>query len=98
MAFGNRRDKRVAFMRGLPAQLIAIDGSWQLSCRVIDISQSGAKIVLPQQTETLDLTDFSLRFCASVARRCRVVRVEGGCVGVEFIRAPAKPAAVRKSR
>ncbi len=92
MAFGDRKDKRVVFMRGLPAHIVALDGSWTLPCRVLDISQSGAKITLASMPEDIRLADFSLKFAASVTRRCRVARVDGNDIGLEFIQTTAKPA------
>ena len=42
--------------------------------------------------EDIRLADFSLKFAASVTRRCRVARVDGNDIGLEFIQTTAKPA------
>lgn len=91
MAFGDRRERRVAFRGGVPAQLVGADRSWRLSCRVFDISRSGAKVVLPGRLpEKSSITEFHLEFCPSVARRCRLARLDGTCLGVQFVRMPAE--------
>ncbi len=90
MAFGDRKSKRVVFQRGVPAQLVAINESWRMPCLVCDVSRSGAKIALPgARPANIDLKEFSLKFCAAVTRRCRLVRIDGDHIGVEYVQASA---------
>jgi hypothetical protein len=38
--------ERVAFDRGYPAHMMAIDGTWGRPCRLMDVSETGAKMTV----------------------------------------------------
>jgi len=86
----NRR-KSVRRAIGYKARIIANDGSWGRDCRVLDVSQTGAKLAIEQPAELPD--DFVLALSArgSAMRHCRVVWTTEREVGVRF----EKPAAAR---
>jgi len=78
--------KLVRFEHGLPAALVAIDGTWRRDCVVQDISQSGATLTVGA-INGLQLTEFFLLFSSiGVAyRRCEMAWVNGDQLGVSFI-------------
>jgi hypothetical protein len=89
MAFGNRQHERVDFERGIAVSIMGIDGTWRRSCLMIDISQTGARLSVEGSIEGLDLKEFFLLLSSTglAYRRCRMVRVAGDQIGVEFLRA-----------
>jgi hypothetical protein len=89
MAFGNRQHERVDFERGVAVHIMGIDGTWRRSCLMIDISQTGARLSVEGSIEGLDLKEFFLLLSSTglAYRRCRMVRVAGDQIGVEFLRA-----------
>ena len=99
MTFGDRKSSRVSFENGVSAHIVGIDGSWRVACRMFDVSQTGARLVLDESTEGVDLKEFFLALSASggVYRRCELIRLNGSEIGVRFLKAPeAKKAAARK--
>src|SRR4051794_6540898 len=45
MAAGDQRKTgRVSFSKGIPARIIAIDGTWSRECVMLDIGDTGAKL------------------------------------------------------
>jgi hypothetical protein len=94
MAFGNRKSDRVDFERGIPIFIMGIDGTWRRNCVMIDVSQTGARLCIEGAFEGLDLKEFFLLLSSTglVYRRCRLVRVTGDQIGVEFLKqATTKP-------
>jgi hypothetical protein len=88
----NRR-KFVRRAIGYGATIFASDGSWSRKCRVIDISQSGAKLGLDQRSELPQNFVLALSERGGPTRRCRVMWTADEQVGVEFER-PKKGGAV----
>ena len=88
MAFGNRKSERVDFERGIPIHIMGIDGTWRRDCVMIDVSQTGARLRIEGSYEGLDLKEFFLLLSSTglVYRRCRLVRVTGDQIGVEFLK------------
>src|SRR4030095_11986188 len=41
-----RRGERVVFERGIPAHMMAIDGTWRRDCIMEDVSETGAKLTV----------------------------------------------------
>jgi PilZ domain len=80
---GNRR-KFSRRSLNYPAKIIANDGSWNRDCRLVDVSDGGARLV----TETpLELPgDFTLALSGKIARRCQLKWIEDCEVGVLFVR------------
>jgi hypothetical protein len=78
----------VKFARGVEAQMIGIDGSWQRQCTVFDISASGARLILRDPSHHPDRSEFFLLLSSvgAVHRRCKVVRRAGDQIGVKFLK------------
>jgi len=94
MAYGDRKSERVDFDRGIPVYLMAIDGTWRRDSMMIDVSQTGARLLIEGSLEGLDLKEFFLPLSSTglAYRRCRLVRVAGDQIGVEFLdKETAKP-------
>lgn len=85
----NRR-KSVRRAIGYGATIVAPDAAWTRKCRVLDISQSGARLALEQPGEIAKDFVLMLSENGGPKRRCHVVWTADGQVGVEF-EAPKKP-------
>jgi hypothetical protein len=87
MAFGDRKSERVDFERGVRVHIMGIDGTWRRDCVMIDVSQTGARLCIEGSFEGLDLKEFFLLLSSTglAYRRCRMVRVAGDQIGVEFL-------------
>jgi hypothetical protein len=87
MAFGNRKSERVDFERGIHVFIMGIDGTWRRDCMMFDVSQTGARLCIEGSFEGLDLKEFFLLLSSTglAYRRCRMVRVAGEMIGVEFL-------------
>lgn len=87
MAFGNRKSERVDFERGIHVYMMGIDGTWRRDCLMIDVSQTGARLCVKGSFEGLDLKEFFLLLSSTglAFRRCRMVRIAGDQIGVEFL-------------
>ena len=83
-----RKAKRVVFTRGYNAQIMAIDGTWRRACKIEDISETGAKLLIEGLIEGLSLQEFLLVLSStgSAFRRCQLAWVNGGSIGVYFLR------------
>ena len=97
MAYGARNSERVEFERGIPVSVMGIDGTWRRGCLMIDVSQTGARLLIENSLEGLDLKEFFLLLSSTglAYRRCQLVRVDGNQIGVEFL---ARKTAKRRSR
>ena len=87
MAYGDRKSGRVDFERGIPVYMMGIDGTWRRDCMMLDVSQTGARLLIEGSLEGLDLKEFFLlRSSTGLAyRRCELVRVAGDQIGVAFL-------------
>ena len=87
MAFGDRKSERVDFERGIHVFIMGIDGTWRRDCTMFDVSQTGARLCIKGSFEGLDLKEFFLLLSSTglAYRRCRMVRVAGDQIGVEFL-------------
>ena len=75
----------VRFERPLPVRIMAIDGTWCVDSRLIDITDSGAQVEM--KGHAVELTEFFLMLTAfgnPVFRRCKREWVRGARVGVSF--------------
>jgi hypothetical protein len=88
MAWENRKTPRVNFENGVAVQMMAIDGTWRRDCTMRDASDGGAKLTVNGSLEGLELKEFFLLLSSTglVYRRCRLVRLQGDEIGVEFIK------------
>ena len=87
MAYGDRKSERVDFERGIHVYIMGIDGTWRRDCVMIDVSQTGARLRIEGSYEGLDLKEFFLLLSSTglAYRRCKMVRVAGDQVGIEFL-------------
>ena len=87
MAFGMRKSTRVNFERGVDVFIMGIDGTWRRSCVMFDVSQTGARLQVENSIEGLDLREFFLLLSSTglAFRRCKLVRVDGDQIGIEFL-------------
>jgi hypothetical protein len=87
MAYGDRKSGRVDFERGIPVYMMGIDGTWRRDCMMIDVSQTGARLVIEGSLEGLDLKEFFILLSSTglAYRRCKLVRVDGDQIGVAFL-------------
>ena len=87
MPYGDRKSGRVDFERGIRVYIMGIDGSWRRECMMIDVSQTGARLCIEGSFEGLDLKEFFLLLSSTglAFRRCRMVRVAGDQIGIEFL-------------
>ncbi len=94
MAFVRRNSERKQVTR--PARIYGQDRQFVCACKVIDISDTGARLTIEEndtgETPVLP-TEFVLSFTfdenalnetLSVVRKCRIVWEHGGKVGVQF--------------
>lgn len=96
MTYGDRKSERVDFERGIEAHMMGIDGTWRRACTMLDVSQTGAKLSIKGGFAELDLKEFFLLLSSTglAYRRCRMVRIDGDQVGVQFL----KPGVDKKRR
>jgi hypothetical protein len=87
MGYGDRKSERVDFERGIPVYMMGIDGTWRRDCMMIDVSQTGARLLVEGSIEGLDLREFFLLLSSTglAFRRCKLVRVAGDQIGIQFL-------------
>jgi hypothetical protein len=87
MAYGDRKSERVDFERGIRVYIMGIDGTWRRECMMIDVSQTGARLLIEGAVEGLDLKEFFLLLSSTglAFRRCQLVRMDGDQIGVRFL-------------
>jgi hypothetical protein len=87
MAYGNRKADRVHFEHRYPVNLMGVDGTWQRSCILLDVSQTGAKLEVEGSLDVLRAQEFFLILSSRglAFRRCELIRVEGANIGVKFV-------------
>jgi len=80
--------QRVVFERGYDAHMMAIDGTWRRSCRLLDVSEDGAKIAIEGSIVGLPLKEFFLLLSSTglAYRRCELAWVNGEEIGVNFLK------------
>jgi hypothetical protein len=93
MTLGRRKSERIDFEHGVHVFIMGIDGTWRRHCLMIDVSQTGARLCVEGSIEGLDLDEFFLLLSSTglAYRRCRIARLDGDQIGVEFFK-PDRPA------
>ena len=88
MVTERRKGERVTFERGIPAQMMGIDGTWRRECMMEDISEIGAKLKVEGAVEGLHLKEFFLLLSSTglAYRRCELTWVNGDQIGVSFLK------------
>lgn len=85
----NRR-KSIRRTIGYCAKILASDGAWERDCRVIDVSQTGAKLAIEGSAKLPQNFVLALSAQGLATRRCRVVWATDQQIGVRFQREAAK--------
>ena len=88
MSEGEKRaGPRVKFEHDVPAQMMAIDGTWRRECIVDNVSEGGARLTVSDSIKGLQVAEFFLVLSSRglAYRRCQLVWVNGDQVGVSFI-------------
>ena len=100
MAWDNRKTPRVNFEHGVAVQMMAIDGTRRRDCIMRDASDSGARLIVSGSLEGLELKEFFLLLSSTglVYRRCRLVRLQGDEIGIEFLKPVAAKTKGRGAR
>jgi hypothetical protein len=77
---------RVRFEHEVPAQMMAIDGTWRRECIIDNVSDGGARLTVGDSIIDLRLTEFFLVLSSTglAYRRSRLIWVNGGQIGVSF--------------
>ena len=88
MAYGDRKSERVEFGRGIDVHMMGIDGTWRRDCTMNDVSRTGARLTVNGPIQGLNLKEFFLLLSSTglAYRRCRMVRLAGNQIGVEFLK------------
>jgi len=86
VAYGDRKDRRVRFATGIVVVLMGIDGTWRRRATLLDISATGARLILQESMAGLNIKEFFVLLTRSgkTFRRCEMVRVNGDELGVCF--------------
>src|SRR5271168_1031697 len=92
MAYGDRKSDRVEFERGVSVYMMGIDGTWRRECKMIDVSQTGARLRIEGSLQGLDLKEFFLLLSSTglAYRRCQLVRVNGTDMDIQFLKGKAR--------
>jgi hypothetical protein len=93
MSWGPRKAERVTFANGLKVHIMAIDGTWRRTCEMLDISSTGARLLVEGSIEGLQLNEFFLLLSSTglAYRRCEMVRVNADEIGVQFLEEKKRP-------
>jgi hypothetical protein len=81
--------------------LMGVDGTWRRSCKLLDISDTGAKLAVEGPVNVLQAREVFLLLSSTglAFRRCELVWIDGEQVGVRFIaKGPKKKAKSANSR
>jgi hypothetical protein len=83
-----RTGERVAFDKGYDAHMMAIDGTWRRDCRLLDVSETGGKLIVEASIVGLNLKEFFLLLSSTglAYRRCELAWVTGDQIGVNFLK------------
>src|ERR1700719_724502 len=102
MACGDGKSERVDFEQCIRVYMMGIDGTWRRDCLMVDVSQTGARLSVEGSLEGLDLKEFFLLLSSTglAYRRCRMVRLAGDQIGIEFLKQSATKSrnAIREKR
>jgi hypothetical protein len=101
MSEGEKRaGLRVKFEHDVPAQMMAIDGTWRRECIVDNVSEGGARLTVGDSIKGLQLTEFFLVLSSHglAYRRCQLVWVNGDQIGVSFIKRSRTPKRAAKEK
>jgi PilZ domain-containing protein len=99
VALERRKGQRVTFVRGIPAHMMGIDGTWRRDCTMEDVSETGAKLTVEGSVEGLHLKEFLLLLSSTglAYRRCELAWVNGDQIGVSFLKQGDRKKAARRA-
>lgn len=82
-----RKNNRVEFSKGVDVQMVAIDGTWNKPCVMLDVAVGGAKLTVADSIEGLSLKEFFLILSTTgrAFRRCELAWINGDRLGVRFL-------------
>ena len=85
--FSSLIERRTTARRSIsrPAWIDSEDGHTRLPCRIVDISEGGARLVLPEARDLPGNFSLVLLQDGSDTKRCRMAWRSGETVGVEFL-------------
>jgi hypothetical protein len=80
--------RRVTFEHPVPAQIMAIDGTWRRPCGLKAVSETGATLAVEGSIQGLPLKEFFLLLSSTglAFRRCQLSAVNGEELEVSFLR------------
>lgn len=85
-----RASDRYRFGQGYSMRVLARDGSWQVPCTIVDVSEGGAKIHLDGPANGIDFKakDFILKLSqfGTAQRECELAWHRGEFIGVRFLK------------
>ena len=83
----NRRASRVELEHAHTVNLMGADGTWRRSCKLLDISDTGAKLAVEGPVNVLQAREFFLLLSSTglAFRRCELIWIDGEQAGVRFI-------------
>ena len=83
--------ERVTFSRGYGVCIMGIDGTWRRDCLLNAISDNDAILTVEGSIQGLNLKEFFLLLSSTglAYRRCRMVRLAGDQIGIEFLKQTA---------
>jgi hypothetical protein len=87
-----RRANRVQVEHKRHVNLVGVDGTWQRSCVLLDVSDGGARIEIEGSTDVLRAKEFFLLLSSTglAFRRSEFAWIDGAQAGIRFISATAK--------
>jgi hypothetical protein len=91
----NRKASRVSLEHAHTVNLMGVDGTWRRSCKLLDISDTGAKLVVEGPVNVLQAREFFLLLSSTglAFRRCELIWIDGEQAGVRFVaKSPKKKA------
>lgn len=99
MRFDGRKALRVRMDHKQAVNLMGSDGTWQRSCVLLDVSQTGAKIEVEGTLDVLQAKEFFMLLSSTglAYRRCELVWIDGTLAGVHFIKDSQKKSATAKT-
>jgi len=84
MSSNRRKSARRAI--GYGAKIVAPDGSWTRDCKVVDVSDSGAKLAIEEGAELPNDFILALSMHGNATRQCHVMWTNESEIGVVFER------------
>jgi hypothetical protein len=83
----SRKANRVQLEHAHTVNLMGVDGTWQRSCKLLDVSDTGAKLVVEGSINVLQAREFFLLLSSTglAFRKCELVWIDGDHAGVRFI-------------